>query len=244
VKQDLILFEGASDSAIEVVPNGVDVDRFHPSNRLLYRAETRATLGLADKDPMVLFVGNSWGRKGLCTAIEAIRGDDMANVRLVVVGEGSERAFLEGVPADVASRIIFAGRNQLAIERFYAAADVFILPTLYEPFGLVILEALASGVPAIVSATAGASEWLADGVDAVLLQDPSDGEEARAALRSILGSAALSASLSRNGRLKAETMQWGGVADRIIATLPARSVGSQSHAPALVSAIPLEAQSQ
>ena len=49
VKQDLVLFEGASASAIEVVPNGVDVDRFHPANRVLYRAETRAALGLTDK---------------------------------------------------------------------------------------------------------------------------------------------------------------------------------------------------
>jgi len=242
VKRDLVLFEGASTSAIEVVPNGVNVDRFHPANRVLYRAETRAALGLTDKNQMVLFVGNSWGRKGLCTAIEAIRGDDMADVRLVVVGEGSEPAFLDGLPEDVASRIIFAGRNQLAIERFYAAADVFLLPTLYEPFGLVILEALASGVPTIVSATAGASEWLVDGIDAVLLQDPSDGEEARAALRSILGSTALSASLSKNGRVKAENMQWGDVANGIIATLPARSLRSKSHATALVGAIPLEAQ--
>jgi len=149
-------------------------------------------------------------------------------------------AFASCPSTRVASRIIFAGRNQLAIERFYAAADVFLLPTLYEPFGLVILEALASGVPTIVSATAGASEWLADGIDALLLQDPSDGEEARAALRSILGSGALESSLSRSGRLKAETLQWGRVADRIIATVPARSPVSKSLTPAPVSAIPLE----
>ena len=223
VKQDLVRFEGASAIAVVVVPNGVDVERFHPINRALFRDETRASLGVSANQAMVLFVGNSWGRKGLCTAIDAIRGDDHAAIRLVVVGEGSESAFLDGLPADVASRIIFAGRKQLAVERFYAAADVFMLPTHYEPFGLVILEALASGVPTIVSATAGASEWLEDGVDAILLRDPSDGEEARAALCSILGSPELATSLSTNGRLKAETLQWSIVAERIIAASQARS---------------------
>jgi UDP-glucose:(heptosyl)LPS alpha-1,3-glucosyltransferase len=190
---------------------------------------------------MVLFVGNSWGRKGLCTAIEAIRGDDQADVRLLVVGEGSESAFLRGLPPDVASRIIFAGRKQLAVERFYAAADVFILPTHYEPFGLVILEALASGVPTIVSATAGASEWLEDGVDALLLRNPADGEEARVALCSILGSPELAASLSMNGRLKAETLQWSIVAERIIEASQARSrPGLKPQPIAVVSAAPLD----
>jgi len=241
VKQDLVLFEGASASTIAVVPNGVDVRRFHPVNRTLFRDETRASLGVSADHSLVLFVGNSWGRKGLCTAIEAIRGDDQPNVRLVVVGEGSESAFLGGLPADVASRIIFAGRQQVAVEHFYAAADVFILPTHYEPFGLVILEALASGVPTIVSASAGASEWLADGVDALFLQDPADGEEARVALRSILTSPELAASLSRNGRLKAETLQWSIVAERIIAAAQARSRADSEPRPIpVVSAVPLD----
>jgi UDP-glucose:(heptosyl)LPS alpha-1,3-glucosyltransferase len=216
VKRDLVLFEGALASSISVVPNGVDVERFHPANRERYRAATRKELGLDEEQTMVLFVGNSWGRKGLCTAIEAIRGPDKTNVQLVVVGEGAPEVFLRGLPLEVAARIVFTGKQPENVERFYAAADVFILPTLYEPFGLVILEALASGLPTIVSASAGASEWLVDGVDALLLNDPSDGDEARAALRTVLTRPALAAALSENGRLKAEELQWGAVADRII----------------------------
>jgi UDP-glucose:(heptosyl)LPS alpha-1,3-glucosyltransferase len=217
VKRDLVLFEGATTAAIAVIPNGVDIERFHPANRALYREATRRELGLSEDQVMVLFVGNSWGRKGLCTAIEAIRGSEQSNVRLVVVGQGLPDNFLHGLPAEDASRILFAGRQQENVERFYAAADVFILPTLYEPFGLVILEALASGLPSIVSAAAGASEWLTNGVDALLLPDPSDGEGARAALHALLTRPELGATLSENGRRKAEELRWEAVADRIIA---------------------------
>ena len=168
VKQDIALFEGANPAAISVVPNGVDVERFSPANRERYRVATRESLGLAETDVAVLFVGNSWGRKGLSTAIEAIDGPDQSDVRLIVVGDGDPSSFVQSLPAELAERIIFVGPKSTDVERYYAASDIFMLPTLYEPFGLVILEALASGLPSIFSACAGASEWLEDGVDAVV----------------------------------------------------------------------------
>jgi UDP-glucose:(heptosyl)LPS alpha-1,3-glucosyltransferase len=216
VKRDLATLEGAPLDDMVVVPNGVDVERFHPDNRTRHRAATRAELGLAEQDVAVLFVGNSWGRKGLRTAIEAIRGPGHENVRLVVVGDGVAAPFLKGLPASVAQRIVFAGTQRHEVERFYAAADVFMFPTLYEPFGLVVLEAMACGLPTIVSACAGAAEWLHDGVDLVLLRDPSDGEEARAALHSIVSDSAFAARLAANGRRAAEGLQWGAVADQIV----------------------------
>jgi UDP-glucose:(heptosyl)LPS alpha-1,3-glucosyltransferase len=181
----------------------------------------RRELGLSDEHVAVLFVGNSWGRKGLRTAIEAIRGPEQEHVRLVVVGQGVRDPFIAGLPADVVGRIIFVGPTRIGIERFYAAADVFLLPTLYEPFGLVILEALASGLPAIVSAEAGASEWLEDGMNVVLLQDPFDGLEARAALRSVITHPAFAESLAVSGRRRAVELQWSSVATALLAAAPA-----------------------
>jgi UDP-glucose:(heptosyl)LPS alpha-1,3-glucosyltransferase len=217
VKHDLVVFEGAEPERVVVVPNGVDVDRFHPVNRDLHRAEMRERLGLSDSDIAVLFVGNSWGRKGLRTAIEAIGGPGQTNIRLVVVGDGEPAAFVEGQPSEVIDRIIFAGTESGGIERYYASADVFLLPTLYEPFGLVILEALASGLPTIVSACAGASEWLEDGVHAVLLRDPTDGVEARAALRSVIDDPAFAGVLAEGGRRAALGLQWTAVVGGLVA---------------------------
>ena len=216
VKRDLALFEGADLATISVVPNGVDVDRFCIENRERYRDATRASLSLTDTDIAVLFVGNSWGRKGLHTAIQAIAGPDQQDVRLVVVGEGVPSEFIGNLPAELAERIIFVGPQTKDVERYYAASDIFILPTLYEPFGLVILEAMASGLPSIFSACAGASEWLEDGVDALFLRDPADGAEAQTAVRSILASPEFAQRLSRNGRKAAEKLQWTSVGMQLI----------------------------
>jgi UDP-glucose:(heptosyl)LPS alpha-1,3-glucosyltransferase len=140
----------------------------------------------------------------------------------VVVGDGDPAGFLDGLPAELTERIIFVGPKSNDVERYYAASDIFILPTLYEPFGLVILEALASGLPSIFSACAGASEWLEDGVDAIFLRDPADGEEAQAALRSIIGSPEIARSLSKNGREAAERLQWISVGQQLIEASAAR----------------------
>jgi UDP-glucose:(heptosyl)LPS alpha-1,3-glucosyltransferase len=218
VKQDIALFEGANPAGISVVPNGVDVERFSPANRERYRFSTRESLGLAETDVAVLFVGNSWGRKGLATAIKAIAGSNQCDVRLVVVGDGDPSSFVRSLPAELAERIIFVGPKNADVERYYATSDIFMLPTLYEPFGLVILEALASGLPSIFSACAGASEWLEDGVDAVFLRDPSDGEEARVALQAVISSPEFARRLSENGRLAAERLQWSNVGRQLIET--------------------------
>jgi UDP-glucose:(heptosyl)LPS alpha-1,3-glucosyltransferase len=222
VKHDLALFEGANPASISVVPNGVDVDRFCPENRWRYRETTRRSLGLTAANTAVLFVGNSWGRKGLATAIQAIAGPDQKDVRLVVVGDGEPSSFVSNLPAELAERIIFVGPKSADVERYYAASDIFMLPTHYEPFGLVILEAMASGLPSIFSGCAGAAEWLQDGVDALFLRDPSNGEEARTALRAIMASPELAVKLSENGRLAAERLQWSSVGRQLLDAAAAR----------------------
>jgi UDP-glucose:(heptosyl)LPS alpha-1,3-glucosyltransferase len=222
VKRDVAFFEGANPAAISVIPNGVDVERFSPENRLAFREPTRRLLGLSDVHLAVLLVGNSWGRKGLATAIRAISGPEQDYVRLIVVGEGEPVSFTGGLSSELAERIIFTGPKSADVERYYAAADIFMLPTFYEPFGLVILEALASGLPSVISACAGASEWLEDGDEAIFLHDPSDSEEAKAALLSIIDNPVLAERLSLNGRLAAERLQWLSVGNQLIEASVAR----------------------
>lgn len=216
VKADLTFYEGVRAELISVVPNGVDVQRFHPSNRARYRSAIREALGVGGEDFLVLFVGNSWGRKGLQVAIDAIVGLREHPVRLVIVGQGSPRSFVAGMEHEQRARIRFVGPRHRDIERYYAAADVLLLPTLYEPFGLTILEAAASGVPCIVSAGAGAAELLSDGKSALLLTDPSDASEVTAALRTLIDDRALAGRLSSDGRRVAERHTWARVADLLL----------------------------
>jgi len=147
---------------LSVVYNGVDLERFHPDNRARHRAHTRAALGIPAAAWTVLFVGSGFERKGLGPLLSAfahLAGES----RLVVAGKGNTRRY-EGQAADLGidEHVIWTG-PQPAVERLYAAADVVALPALYEPFGNVHLEALASGLPVLSSAAAGGSEVIQQG---------------------------------------------------------------------------------
>ncbi len=128
---------------VEVVYNGVDLERFRPAPAM--REAVRRELGASG--PVAIFVGNGFARKGLDVAIEALP----AGWSLWVVG--GDRP----VPASPAVRFLGTQREP---ERFLQAADVMILPTRYDPFANVCLEALACGIPALTTSHNGASEVL------------------------------------------------------------------------------------
>ena len=217
VKDDLMTRYGLDSDSIAVVPNGVDCDRFHPDNRQKYRTETRAELGLRADEAAILFVGHSWGRKGLAAALDALDALGPYSASLLVAGAGTPEVFLRGRPQDLRKRVKFIGERSRDIERYYAAADIFLLPTLYEPFGLVITEALASGLPTVVSASAGAAELLRDGVDALLLRDPADPLEIVEKVRLIIDAPEVASRLATNGRRTAERLAWDRIGQRLLA---------------------------
>jgi UDP-glucose:(heptosyl)LPS alpha-1,3-glucosyltransferase len=163
---------GVPPSRVDVVYNGVDLERFHPRNRAALRALARAEAGVPAGVPLALFAGNGFKRKGLVKAIEALALGDPA-WRLLVLGRGSRRvheALAERL--GVAPRVTWLGTRP-DIERWYAASDVVVLPTRYEPFGNVHLEALASGVPVVTSVCAGGAEVIDDGRNGAAI-DPGD----------------------------------------------------------------------
>jgi UDP-glucose:(heptosyl)LPS alpha-1,3-glucosyltransferase len=128
---------------VEVIYNGVDLGRFRPDPAV--RAAVRAELG--DDGPIAVFVGNGFRRKGLDVAIAALP----PGWTLWVVGGDPP------VPAPPTVRFLGGRRDP---ERFLQAADVMILPTRYDPFANVCLEALACGIPALTTPANGASEVL------------------------------------------------------------------------------------
>jgi UDP-glucose:(heptosyl)LPS alpha-1,3-glucosyltransferase len=145
---------------VTVVPNGVDLGRFHPD------PDARRSLRGEDDELVALFVGGDWSRKGLEIAIRAIelaRADGIA-VSLWVVGDGDSRRFPN------TGAVQFFGRRA-DTERFYAAADVFVLPSSYETFSLVAYEAAASGLPVIGTAVSGILELVREGGGGLLV-DP------------------------------------------------------------------------
>lgn len=145
--------------AISVIPNGVDqtVFRPDPSQRRL----TREALGLADSSCVALFVGGDWERKGLPAAIEAVSAVD--GWHLLVAGSGDAQAFQRLARRFGAeNRVKFTGARA-DVERFYAVADVFLLPSVYETFSLATYEAAAAGLPLLVTRVSGVEDILVDG---------------------------------------------------------------------------------
>jgi UDP-glucose:(heptosyl)LPS alpha-1,3-glucosyltransferase len=158
---------------VSLVYNGVDLDRFHPDNRARLRRPMREALGLSEDDWVILFVGSGFERKGLGPLLEAVIRLADRRCRLVVAGKGDpERYRRLGARLGLGTRVLWVG-PRADVERLYALADVVALPALYEPFGNVHLEALASGVPVLTSACSGGAELISQGDNGWVVAEPS-----------------------------------------------------------------------
>lgn len=142
------------------IPNGVDREVFRPD--LGARATVRSRLELSSSALVAVFVGGDWERKGLRFAVQALA--DERDWHLVVVGSGSvERYAALARELEVDARVHFVG-HQRDTASYFAAADAFLLPTAYEAFPLVMLEAAASGLPLLVTRVNGAEGFVEEGV--------------------------------------------------------------------------------
>lgn len=153
---------------ITVIPNGVDLERFRPPTAQ-ERAEARAAFELDDDDRVALFIGHEFSRKGLDVAIDALARAPTV-LLMVLGGDGRSiaQARAQAESLGVAERVFLAG-PQSQLFRFFASADMFVLPSAYESSGLVLMEALASGLPVLSTAVGYAPELIVDGVNGYLL---------------------------------------------------------------------------
>ncbi len=154
-----------SDERIAVIHSGVDTERFHPARRAGLREAMRERLGIRPHETLLLFVGSGYERKGLEALLRALRGLPRTT-RLAVVGRDSHerrwRRWARRLGVTMRRRVLFAGPQEDVLP-WYAAADVLTLPTLYDPFPNVILEAMACGLPVVTSTKSGARDILRDG---------------------------------------------------------------------------------
>jgi UDP-glucose:(heptosyl)LPS alpha-1,3-glucosyltransferase len=166
VRDEIHRWFGLPEEKLHVLYSGVDLDAFVPELREAHRARLRTALGVPEATKVFLHVGSGFARKGVATAIAALARLGDRTARLLVVGkdrgEGAMRA--AATRAGVAERVHFAG-GQEDVRPWYGAADCFVLATLYDPFPNAALEALASGLPAIVSRQCGAAELVKEGVN-------------------------------------------------------------------------------
>ncbi|MEE2709764.1 MAG: glycosyltransferase family 4 protein [Gemmatimonadota bacterium] len=208
VKHDLVRCYDIKPDHVETIYNGVNVDEFHPDNIRVFRDSVRAELNIASDTFVLVFVGE-FKRKGLRHAIEALSHlADNDSVLLVVV-QGEDPQLFEAL-ADrlgVLKNVRFVG-HRTNVNRFYAMGDAVVFPTLYEPFGFTITEAMSSGIPVITSADAGAAELIRDGEDALLLQDPRNAVDIAGKIQQLIDDKDLRIRLRENARACVEKLSW------------------------------------
>jgi UDP-glucose:(heptosyl)LPS alpha-1,3-glucosyltransferase len=172
VKDEIVDLYNYRRDQIDIVRNGMPLDQFRFD--FARRERARVDLKLQRDEIALLFVGTGWERKGLRFAIDAIERCQDLKLRLLVAGRGSPRGYKS-------SRVQFLG-EVVDLVPIYAAADIFILPTIYDPFSNACLEALASGLPVITTRSNGFSEIIEDGVHGSIVDPANDVEALRKAI--------------------------------------------------------------
>lgn len=175
---------GVPEARLTVVYNGVDLARFHPDHRARERAAARSESGVPVGAWVALFAGSGFERKGLATALRGLASLGDRTSHLLVVGKGDTHPYRRlAERLGLGERVRWLGPRP-DVERWYAAADALVLPTHYEPFGNVHLEALASGLPVVTTTSAGGAEAVGPESGAVVPPgDPSAVTEALEHLR-------------------------------------------------------------
>ena len=173
VKDEIIRFYGTPAEHVQVVHNGVPFHTAEPGARKNVRKE----LAIAPQEFVVAFAGTGWERKGLRHAIAAVNA--LKNpATLLVAGRGERR----GLPTS--GRVKFLGALPgEKLRAVLAAADVFVLPTIYDPFSNACIEALAAGLPVVTTTANGFAEIIEPGVDGDAVA-PGDTQALAAALAS------------------------------------------------------------
>lgn len=202
VKKDIQKHYSVPDDKIAVVYNGVSLERFHPKNKKLHRSIIRETLGVPEKSVLILFVGSGFERKGLQFLIQSLEYLSSDNWNLLLMGKGNWSRYLDFASQEKRKKIHCLDPVD-DLEKYYAAADIFVLPSIYEPFGNANLEALASGLPIVTSGYSGAAEILEHEKSGMVVNNPSDPKEIAEHINRLFDPTARE-SMGRNARLLAE----------------------------------------
>jgi UDP-glucose:(heptosyl)LPS alpha-1,3-glucosyltransferase len=206
---------------VTIIYYGVDPGQFHPGVRGALRASARRSLNLHDHDFVLVLVGNGWLNKGLPCLLDAL--DRLANprLRLLVVGRDDQSPFRDSLKRPALQGLVQFLPPRPDVEFYYAAADAYVGPSLEDAFSLPPLEAMACGVPTIVSRHAGVSEIVTHGEDALILEDPQDPVELAGLIEKLLKDSALRDALARQGHLTASRYTWDRNAEQMRAVIDA-----------------------
>ena len=201
IRNDIDRYHGRQEK-VKVIEPGVDTDFFHPHAEPGKRQEIRGAEGLNRDDMVILFVGSEFRRKGLDYLLPAISG----HMKLVVVGRGEHidqyRRQIDEL--GIGNRVIFKGLVE-DVRNYYAMADILVLPSVLEAFGMTVLEGMAAGIPVVASSTTGVAGLLRNNENGMVFDRY---EELPGLLQKLAGDNGLRRRLGENGRSTAQDRRW------------------------------------
>ena len=222
MRRDILEAYEVDPSKVVVVHNGVDLNKYRPSRAV----DVRARYGIVG--PYALFVGRISRQKGIDVLLSAAR-TLAADVTVVLAATSPDTPELQ---AKIASqtrdnpRLIWIDEmvSEDALVSLYTEADLFVCPSVYEPFGIINLEAMACGTPVVASAVGGIVEVVVDG-ETGLLVPPSDPDALARAIDRLMSDNSLREACARNGRHRVENLfSWERIARKTLDVYDAATV--------------------
>jgi glycosyltransferase involved in cell wall biosynthesis len=204
---DLARLYGRRDG-VHILRPGLDHHAFNPGRRAALRDAARKQLQLPGERMTVLMVGNDWRQKGIRVLLDAMTMLRDLPVDLLLVGEEDPQPSLRMVAErGLNGRVRFFPPRK-DVEFYYAAADLYAGPSLEDTGPLPPVEAMACGVPAILSATSGSAELITDGVNGLILGDPTDAASLAVMIRRLCEDKELREQLGGNAAATARELTW------------------------------------
>jgi glycosyltransferase involved in cell wall biosynthesis len=206
-------------SQLSLIYHGWDPSRFGRTKCIGLRAQARHLLGLDKGALALLLIGNDWKSKGLSCLIEAVAQLDAPDICILVVGTDTAAPYASAVRRHgLQNRLQFLPIRP-DVEFYYAAADVYASPSLGDAFAMPALEAMACGLPVIVSSQAGVSEVITHGVDGFVLEDPRDEKTLASIIGDLHQNASLRELLGKNAARTALNYTWDHNSEQLRAVI-------------------------
>ena len=167
---------------VTVVHPGIDVSPYAKLDRERCRREVRGRFGIVPDEPLILFVSMNFAIKGLDHILRGLgrlrKKDPESRFRLLVIGRGDQKAYGRlAWELGLGDAVVFAGAvAREKLPEFYLAGDLYAMLSRFDTFGMVVLEAMAAGLPVLISGRVGARDLVREGENGFLIEDPADEE--------------------------------------------------------------------
>ncbi len=202
---------------VPVIHPGVDLDKFKNDDKAK-RYEIRSHFGIDESDAVILFVGMNFEIKGLDILMRAIArttsNQENNRLKLLVVGKGNEKKYKKlAYQLGITENVIFAGLRKDHIEHIYFACDIFAMLSKFDTFGMSVLEAMAAGLPVIISRNVGAKDLVSDSGNGFVVEQ--DNIEAVRSKISLLLNREKREYMANQARQTAIQYSWEAMAERM-----------------------------